>query len=293
LVYETHYKDVITTRNSNEVTYSCCPGWTQVTNQSHGCNKAICTKPCLNGGKCVKPDLCACLQGFSGQQCEVISDESVCNKPCQNGGKCLHGVCSCVKGFGGQECEIDLNAPHCARGCENGGTCVRHEVCRCTKGFTGRYCEQDVDECKEEKPCDHICYNTPGSYRCQCKEDFILQKDGQSCRKDGDDGGLEAKDLEFELLDKRLLKLETMMDESHKNDISKNDVQNLYRDMNFLSSDITQLKNKINEVENYKEDMYIFKNRLSSVEKKTEKVDELILKYEKLRKCAFYNKICL
>lgn len=36
---------------------------------------AICTKPCLNGGKCVKPDLCACLKGFSGPQCEIVTNE--------------------------------------------------------------------------------------------------------------------------------------------------------------------------------------------------------------------------
>ncbi|KAJ8946012.1 hypothetical protein NQ318_023258 [Aromia moschata] len=130
LVYETYYKDVITTRNSNEVMYSCCPGWTQVTNRSNGCNrqmakareryscykksdKATCSKPCLNGGKCVKPELCACLKGFSGPQCEVVTtDDPICSKPCLNGGKCVLGdLCSCMKGFGGSQCEIDLNKP--------------------------------------------------------------------------------------------------------------------------------------------------------------------------------------
>lgn len=74
---------------------------------------------------------------------------------------------------------------HCAIGCQNGGTCVKHDICQCLSGFTGRHCEIDIDECKEQKPCDQICYNTPGSYNCQCKEDFLLQKDGQTCRKEG------------------------------------------------------------------------------------------------------------
>lgn len=39
LVYETHYKDVPNTRTINDVSYWCCPGWTQVSNRSHGCNK--------------------------------------------------------------------------------------------------------------------------------------------------------------------------------------------------------------------------------------------------------------
>ncbi|KAJ8979652.1 hypothetical protein NQ317_006363 [Molorchus minor] len=255
LVYETHYKDVIATANSNEVTYSCCPGWTQISNRSHGCNKPTCSRPCLNGGKCVKPELCACLRGFSGVQCEIVANEVACSNPCLNGGVCVHGgMCSCLKGYGGPQCEINLNTPHCSRRCENGGTCARHEVCRCPKGYTGRYCEQDVDECKEEKPCDQICYNTPGSYKCQCREDFVLHSDGQSCRKEGGDEGIEAKDLEFEILDKRLLKLET---------------------------------------ENYKSDLHVFKSKLTTIEKKTEKVDDLMSKYDRMRKCAVYNKICL
>lgn len=52
----------------------------------------------------------------------------------------------------------------------------------------GRYCEADINECKEQKPCDQICHNTFGSYYCQCKEDFILLSDGQSCRKESKSG---------------------------------------------------------------------------------------------------------
>ncbi|XP_056630991.1 epidermal growth factor-like protein 8 [Diorhabda sublineata] len=298
LVYETHYKDVVTTKTSSDMVFTCCPGWTQATNKSNGCNKATCSKPCLNGGKCVKPEKCACPKGFAGLQCEIIVNNPDCRKHCFNGGQCLKrdsiDICNCPKGFNGPQCEINLNKPYCTNGCENGGTCIRHELCLCTRGFTGKRCEIDIDECREQKPCDQICYNTPGSYNCQCKEDFILQTDGQSCRKEDDgDVGLEAKDLEFEILDKRLLKLETMMDESHKNDVSKDDLQHLYRDMNSISQDISSLKNKINDVENYKNDMYVFKNKLTTIEKKAEKVDELMLKYDRMKKCAFYNKICM
>lgn len=34
----------------------------------------------------------------------------------------------------------------------------------------------------------------------------------------------------------------------YKNDISKDDIQNLYKDINFMSSDITQLRNKMSDV---------------------------------------------
>ncbi|XP_072398904.1 uncharacterized protein slow isoform X2 [Diabrotica undecimpunctata] len=298
LVYETHYKDVVSTKTSNEVIYACCPGWTQATNRSNGCNRAHCTKPCLNGGRCVKPEMCACLKGYAGLQCEIPVNTPDCRKHCLNGGKCLKretkDTCSCPKGFEGQQCEFDITKPYCSKGCENGGSCTKHEFCTCPKGFAGRRCEIDIDECKEQKPCDQICYNTLGSFTCQCKEDFVLQKDGQTCRKEDDnDGGIEAKDLEFEMLDKRLLKLETMMGESHKNDVSKNDLQNVYKDMDSISQDINTLKNKINDVENYRNDMYVFKTKLNSIEKKAEKVDELVLKYDRIKKCAFYNKICI
>ncbi|CAG9856045.1 unnamed protein product [Phyllotreta striolata] len=295
LVYETHYKDV-PTKLSNERIFACCPGWTQTTNRSHGCNKASCSKPCLNGGKCIKPEMCACLKGFAGQQCELTIPTPVCHKPCLNNGKCIKkDTCSCPKDFDGPQCENDLKIPRCSRACENGGECVQHETCRCPAGFEGRFCERDVDECREQKPCDQICYNTPGSYTCQCKEDFALQKDGQTCRKedDGSDGGIEAKDLEFEMLDKRLLKLETMMDESHKNDVSQDDLRNVYKDIDIISEDMRDLKNKIIDVENYKNDMHVFKTKLNTIEKKAEKVDDLVVKYDRMKKCAFYNKICM
>lgn len=73
----------------------------------------------------------------------------------------------------------------CNAPCQNGGTCVRPDACQCPTGYKGRYCEIDIDECREEKPCDQICRNVPGGYKCDCRETFILQPDGQSCRKEG------------------------------------------------------------------------------------------------------------
>jgi hypothetical protein len=32
---------------------------------------AVCTRLCLNGGSCVKPDVCVCLPGYTGKQCET------------------------------------------------------------------------------------------------------------------------------------------------------------------------------------------------------------------------------
>lgn len=45
---------------------------------------------------------------------------------------------------------------------------------------TSTYFPPDVDECAEE-PCSHACFNTYGSYMCNCDEGFELGSDGTSC----------------------------------------------------------------------------------------------------------------
>ena len=40
----------------------------------------------------------------------------------------------------------------------------------------------DVDECLEDNGgCDHFCINTQGSYKCECKQLFILANDKRKC----------------------------------------------------------------------------------------------------------------
>lgn len=38
----------------------------------------------------------------------------------------------------------------------------------------------DVDECEDE-PCSHGCFNTYGSFMCNCDEGFELASDGTTC----------------------------------------------------------------------------------------------------------------
>ena len=40
----------------------------------------------------------------------------------------------------------------------------------------------DVDECSEDPyPCSHICNNEPGSFSCECRENYTLDTDNASC----------------------------------------------------------------------------------------------------------------
>lgn len=62
---------------------------------------AICKYACKNGGKCVKPDVCHCKVGFSGNHCELDRNECQQDKPCDQ--NCYNTLgsyyCSCRDGF--------------------------------------------------------------------------------------------------------------------------------------------------------------------------------------------------
>lgn len=38
------------------------------------------------------------------------------------------------------------------------------------------------------------------------------------------------------------------MDETHKNDVSKNDIASIYKNIDYISKDINTLKNKLTDV---------------------------------------------
>ncbi|KAF7997957.1 hypothetical protein HCN44_009355 [Aphidius gifuensis] len=80
--------------------YICCPGWSQVTRTSYGCNRRVCGPH----GKC------NCPKGFTGSQCQMDVDECVMEKPCAQICRNLPGSyeCQCRYGFhlqpDGQSC---------------------------------------------------------------------------------------------------------------------------------------------------------------------------------------------
>ncbi|XP_077265827.1 epidermal growth factor-like protein slowdown isoform X4 [Temnothorax americanus] len=99
--------------------FFCCPGWSQATHLSFGCNKPICPMPCLNGGICTSPGKCTCPKGYAGNQCQTDVDECVLEKPCGQLCTNLPGRyrCHCRVGFqlqqDGQSCrrnDTDENA---------------------------------------------------------------------------------------------------------------------------------------------------------------------------------------
>ncbi|KAM9836987.1 nephronectin-like isoform 2-T2 [Aulostomus maculatus] len=71
--------------------------------------------------------------------------------------------------------------PVCQQGCKH-GECVAPDRCRCYPGYAGKACNQDLNECGlKPRPCKHRCMNTPGSYKCYCRDGFTMMPDG-SCR---------------------------------------------------------------------------------------------------------------
>uniref|UniRef100_A0A4W6CPL1 von Willebrand factor D and EGF domains n=1 Tax=Lates calcarifer TaxID=8187 RepID=A0A4W6CPL1_LATCA len=113
---------------------------------------------CLNGAPCVTnvnlpvgsgEYLCVCLDGFTGERCEVDIDDCKPN-PCRLG-RCIDGP--------------------------NSFSCI------CPPGMTGRTCREDIDECVSQ-PCfpGASCNNTLGSFICGvCPQGF--SGDGKTCTR--------------------------------------------------------------------------------------------------------------
>ncbi|CAH1238322.1 MATN2 [Branchiostoma lanceolatum] len=123
---------------------------------------------------------CSCADGYILED-DGTSCEPQCPQGCGNGGRCASpGVCECVRGFSGDACQ----EPVCDPPCENGGVCDAPDVCFCQPGFNGDQCQDDIDECtinNDNGGCAHNCLDERGSYRCECREGYVLDGNNKGC----------------------------------------------------------------------------------------------------------------
>uniref|UniRef100_A0A8C7YD23 Thrombomodulin n=1 Tax=Oryzias sinensis TaxID=183150 RepID=A0A8C7YD23_9TELE len=106
----------------------------------------------------------------------------------------LNGVyqCVCREGFrvsptDPTRCEEHCNSRDCKAQCIPNTELEAKDMqqCYCPKGYitdsrNGTVICTDINECEQQKVCDHHCENLYGSYRCSCDDGFDLQEHG-SC----------------------------------------------------------------------------------------------------------------
>eukprot|EP00160_Parvularia_atlantis_P001874 Unigene11525_Nuclearia_a/m.35121 Unigene11525_Nuclearia_a/g.35121 ORF Unigene11525_Nuclearia_a/g.35121 Unigene11525_Nuclearia_a/m.35121 type:complete len:369 (+) Unigene11525_Nuclearia_a:623-1729(+) len=79
-------------------------GWCVCDSGWHGpsCTEATCFKPCLNGGRCVAPNVCECVDGFLGATCAVpvaVCGDGTCDKRTETCATCTADCGPCDEPF--------------------------------------------------------------------------------------------------------------------------------------------------------------------------------------------------
>uniref|UniRef100_A0A8V5GSF0 Uncharacterized protein n=1 Tax=Melopsittacus undulatus TaxID=13146 RepID=A0A8V5GSF0_MELUD len=104
-----------------------------------------CNVRCMNGGSC-NEESCLCQKGYTGTYC----GQPVCENGCQNGGRCIGpNRCACVYGFTGPQCERDYRTGPCfsqvnnqmCQGQLSGIVCTKTMCCATIGRAWGHPCE--------------------------------------------------------------------------------------------------------------------------------------------------------
>jgi hypothetical protein len=122
-------------------------------------------------------------------QASMVSQQPQNSVLCNNNGYLLGGHCRCQMGFTGERCQIpsdnfQIPFKHLSSGCLNNGYQPKEGLpCKCPDGFYGFMCEYMTNEnlsacvrvpCRNEGICTPTSY---GSYACICRNGFY----GQNC----------------------------------------------------------------------------------------------------------------
>ena len=74
------------------------------------CKKDTCKDvQCLNNGVCDE-GTCDCVNGFTGDRCQIAPPDPCEDVVCQNGGTCIDGTCECATGYEGTNCETEVRS---------------------------------------------------------------------------------------------------------------------------------------------------------------------------------------
>jgi hypothetical protein len=93
---------------------------------------AACSFSCENNGRCVGPNKCECLHGWSGIDCT----KPLCQNSCRQRELCVApNTCDCIPGYHGVGCLV----AKCSQQCKN-GHCSAPDVCTCDPGWFDSNC---------------------------------------------------------------------------------------------------------------------------------------------------------